>query len=124
MANGAEIKELIDQMGGQLSKKDEELLTKAYEFSRAGHADQKRLNGDPYFMHVFETAKILAKLGMDTKTIAAGLLHDLLEDTKVKEADIKKEFGDDILFLVKGVTKLGTLKYRGHERHIESLRKF
>ncbi|MFA6256877.1 MAG: RelA/SpoT family protein [Candidatus Paceibacterota bacterium] len=61
---------------------------------------------------------------MDTHTVAAGFLHDVLEDTKVPEAEIKKNFGDDILFLVKGVTKLGTLKYRGAERHVESLRKF
>jgi GTP pyrophosphokinase len=61
---------------------------------------------------------------MDTPTIVAGLLHDTLEDTGVSEETIKKEFGEDILFLVKGVTKLGTLKYRGHERHVESLRKF
>ncbi len=120
----ASIKEIIDLMGGKLAKKEEELVVKAYEFAKRAHEGQKRLNGDPYFFHVFETAKILAKLGMDTQTIAAGLLHDVLEDTQVIEEEIKREFGDDILFLVKGVTKLGTLKYRGHERHVESLRKF
>jgi GTP pyrophosphokinase len=61
---------------------------------------------------------------MDAKTIAAGLLHDVLEDTPVTEAELEKEFDKDIAFLVKGVTKLGTVKYRGHERHVESLRKF
>ena len=61
---------------------------------------------------------------MDTQTIAAGLLHDVLEDTETSEEEIEKEFGPDILFLIKGVTKLGTLKYHGHERHVESLRKF
>ncbi|MEK7140657.1 MAG: RelA/SpoT family protein, partial [Patescibacteria group bacterium] len=73
---------------------------------------------------VIETVKILARLGMDAQTLAAGFLHDVLEDTKIPEGEIKKEFGDEILFLVKGVTKLGTLKYRGQERHVESLRKF
>jgi guanosine-3',5'-bis(diphosphate) 3'-pyrophosphohydrolase len=120
----ANVKDIIDLIEGGLNKKEEELLNKAYGFAEKAHEGQKRLNGDPYFIHVFETAKILAKLGMDTQTIAAGLLHDVLEDTKVSEAEIKKEFGDDILFLIKGVTKLGTLKYRGHERHVESLRKF
>ncbi len=120
----ASIKELIDLMGGKLSKKEEGLITGAYEFAQRAHNGQKRLNGDPYFVHVFETAKILAKFGMDTQTIAAGLLHDVLEDTKTTEEELKKEFGEDIVFLVKGVTKLGTLKYHGHERHVESLRKF
>ena len=51
-------------------------------------------------------------------------MHDVLEDTEIAETEIEKEFGPNILFLIKGVTKLGTLKYRGHERHVESLRKF
>lgn len=118
------IKEITDLVGGNLSKKDEALLIKAYNFAENAHKDQKRLSGEPYFTHVFETAKIIAKLGMDTKTIAAGLLHDVIEDTEITEEEIKKEFGEDIVFLINGVTKLGTLKYRGHERHVESLRKF
>jgi len=120
----ASVKEITDLMVGGLSKGDEELIKKAYKFAERAHEGQKRMSGEPYFVHVFETAKILAKLGMDTQTIAAGLLHDVLEDTKITEEEIKKEFGSDILFLIKGVTKLGTLKYRGHERHVESLRKF
>jgi GTP pyrophosphokinase len=107
-----------------ISKKEEELIKKAYIFAKRAHEGQKRMSGDTYFSHVFETAKILASLGVDAQTIAAGLLHDVLEDTKITEEEMGKEFGDDIVFLVKGVTKLGTLKYRGHERHVESLRKF
>lgn len=118
------VREIIDLMGGGLSKKDHELITKAYDFAKRAHEGQKRLNRDPYFVHVFETAKILAGLGMDIQTIVTGLLHDVLEDTKIKEEELEKEFGKGIVFLVKGVTKLGTLKYRGHERHVESLRKF
>lgn len=121
MPDIAEIKEII---GEGLTKKGEALLVKAYNFAEHAHREQKRMSGEPYFIHVFETAKILAKLGMDTQTIAAGFLHDTLEDTEATEDQIKKEFGDDILFLINGVTKLGTLKYRGHERHVESLRKF
>ncbi len=117
-------KEVIDLIEGGVTKKETELIKKAYKFAQIAHEGQKRLSGDPYFIHVFETAKILAGLGMDAQTIAAGLLHDVLEDTKIKEEEIEKEFGPDILFLIKGVTKLGTLKYRGHERHVESLRKF
>ncbi|MFA6397663.1 MAG: RelA/SpoT family protein [Candidatus Paceibacterota bacterium] len=105
-------------------KEDIALITKAYEFAKEAHKEQKRQNGDPYFYHVFETAKNLAIFGMDTKTIVAGLLHDTLEDTDVTEAKFKKEFGEEIAFLVKGVTKLGKVKYHGQERHVESLRKF
>lgn len=120
----ANVKEILNSIEGGVSKKEEELITSAYNFAEKAHEGQKRMSGDPYFIHVFETAKILAKLGMDAKTIASGLLHDTLEDTETKEEDLKKKFGEDVVFLIKGVTKLGTLKYRGHERHVESLRKF
>ena len=118
------VKEIVDLMGKDITKKECELIAKAYNFAEHAHEGQKRMSGEPYFIHVFETAKNIAKLGMDTQTVAAGLLHDVLEDTPTGEETIQKEFGDDILFLIKGVTKLGTLKYRGHERHVESLRKF
>ena len=116
--------QILGLVVGRVIKKDAELVKKAYDFSLAAHEGQKRMSGEPYFVHVIETVKILAKLGMDAHTLAAGFLHDVLEDTKIKEEEIKKQFGEEILFLVKGVTKLGTLKYRGQERHIESLRKF
>ncbi len=118
------IKEISNTVGGKLTKKEEELLERAYKFAESAHEGQKRMSGEPFFTHVYETAKIIAGLGMDAQTIAAGLLHDIVEDTKTTEVQIKKDFGEDILFLVNGVTKLGTLKYRGHERHVESLRKF
>ncbi|MFA6355446.1 MAG: HD domain-containing protein, partial [Candidatus Paceibacterota bacterium] len=118
------IKEIIDLMERGIKREEAELLKKAYDFAQIAHTGQKRMSGEPYFIHPFETAKILASLGMDTQTIIAGLLHDVLEDTSIKEEEIQKNFGNDILFLIKGVTKLGTLKYRGHERHVESLRKF
>lgn len=117
------VKEIFDLIG-KVKKKDGELIGSAYELAERAHEGQKRLSGEPYFIHVFETAKILAKLGMDAQTIAAGLLHDTLEDTPTTEEEIKTQFGDDILFLIKGVTKLGAVKYRGHDRHVESLRKF
>src|SRR3989338_3115161 len=120
----ADVKELLSLLGGKINKKEEDFITKAYKFAEKAHEGQKRMNGEPYFIHVFETAKLLAKLRVGTKTIVAGLLHDVLEDTKVKEEELEKEFGKDVLFLVTGVTKLGTLKYRGHKRHVESLRKF
>lgn len=118
------VKEITDLVRYKLTKKEEELINKAYKFAEKAHEGQKRLSGEPYFIHVFETAKIISKLGMDSMTIASGLLHDVLEDTKTTEVELEKEFGKEITFLVKSVTKLGTLKYRGHQRHVESLRKF
>ncbi|MBI4692229.1 MAG: bifunctional (p)ppGpp synthetase/guanosine-3',5'-bis(diphosphate) 3'-pyrophosphohydrolase [Candidatus Terrybacteria bacterium] len=105
------------------SKNDIELITRAFEFARQAHKDQKRFSNEPYFIHPFETAKTLSHLQLGAKMIAAGLLHDVYEDTGVTEKEIKKEFGEEIAFLIEGATKLGTLKYRGIERQIENLRK-
>ena len=106
------------------TQKDKEFIQKAYDFAIKAHEGQLRKSGEPYFNHVFETAKILASLQMGPTTIVAGLLHDSIEDGVATEDYIKKEFGDEVYFLVNGVTKLGKVKYRGAERHIESLRKF
>ncbi len=118
-----DVKELIELMKNTDSK-EKELVKKAFEFSKDAHSSQYRESGDPYFSHVFETAKILAEFGMGPTVVIAGLLHDIIEDTDITNENIKKEFGDEILFLIEGVTKLGKLKYRGMKRHIESLRKF
>ena len=120
----SDIKDILNEIEGEISEKDKTLIDKAFHFAKRAHEGQKRMSGEPYFIHVYETAKILAKQGMDANTIAAGFMHDVLEDAEVTEQEIEKEFGNEILFLIKGVTKLGKLKYRGHERHIESLRKF
>ena len=118
-----DVKEITNLIIGGVNQKEQELIAKASKFAERAHEGQKRMSGEPYFNHVFETAKILASLGMDIQTIVAGLLHDVLEDTKTTEEELEKEFGSEVLFLVNGVTKLGTLKYRGHERYVESLRK-
>jgi len=99
------------------------LIEKAYEFSKHAHKDHVRYSGEPYFIHPSAVAKILAELGMDPPTIAAGLLHDAIEDARATSEEVEKEFGKEILFLVEGVTKLGKHKYRGAERHAESLRR-
>ncbi|OGI61487.1 hypothetical protein A2645_01055 [Candidatus Nomurabacteria bacterium RIFCSPHIGHO2_01_FULL_39_9] len=108
----------------ETKEKDKNLIEKAFHFALRAHDGQMRKSGEPYFNHVFETAKTLSELKMDTETIAAGLLHDVLEDTQVKEEELKKEFGEDIVQLVEGASKLSKLKYRGRERYVESLRKF
>lgn len=103
---------------------DIELITHAYEFSKKAHEGQSRKSGEPYFLHVAQTGYYLAELGMSPTVIAAGLLHDTIEDTPVTDKDIEREFGKEILGLVEAVTKLGTLKYKGVERNVENLRKF
>src|SRR3989338_5351074 len=108
---------------GAPSADDKALVEKAYAFAAEAHKDHKRLSGEPYLIHLAETAGELAKLGMGAKTVAAGLLHDMVEDVGVEPETIEKEFGKEVRFLVDGVTKLGRLKYRGAERHRESLRK-
>ena len=107
-----------------LNKEDENLIKKAFDFAQKAHEGQLRKSGEPYFNHVFATAKNLAELGMRSKTIAAGILHDVIEDTKVTEEELDKEFGKEILSLVNGVTKLGTVRYKGIERKVENLRRF
>lgn len=116
------LEEIISLTSG-FSKKDTELLKNAFEFAKKAHDGQKRMSGEDYFIHPFETAKILAELGVGPKTIAAGLLHDVLEDALISREEFEKEFDKEILFLVEGVTKLGKIKYRGVKRHSESLRK-
>ncbi len=103
---------------------DRQLIAKALKFATKAHQGQKRFSGEPYIIHPFEVAKILADLKADPEMIAAGLLHDTLEDTPTAKEELQREFGDKILFLIEGVTKLGRLKYQGLERHVESLRKF
>ena len=99
------------------------LVSKAYEFAKEAHKDQKRFSGDPYFTHPAEVAFLLAQAGMCPEAISAGLVHDTIEDAGTKPKAIEQEFGPEVLSLVEGVTKLGTLRYRGLERHTESLRK-
>jgi GTP pyrophosphokinase len=106
------------------SASDRALVEKAYAFAAQAHAHQNRYSGEPYFTHVAFVAKNLASIKMDATTIAAGLLHDTIEDAEILPEIIEKEFGREVSFLVFGVTKLGKLKYHGVERHVESLRKF
>ena len=116
------VKEIVGEMTGA-TPEDIALVEKAYEYSKKAHEGQTRYSGEPYFVHPAATAKVLAEYGMDATTIAAGLLHDAVEDGRVSRAEVEKEFGKELLFIVDGVTKLGTHKYRGAERHAESLRR-
>ena len=98
-------------------------VKKAFAFANRVHIGHQRHSGEPYFKHLSETALILAELGAGRATIVAGLLHDAIEDVGVEREEVVAEFGEEVAFLVEGVTKLGRLKYRGINRHNESLRK-
>ena len=115
-------KEIIGRMKNP-SDQDKALIEKALAFAEQAHQGQTRASGDPYITHPYQTALILAEFQADAETISAGLLHDIIEETDIALADIEKEFGQQIAFMVEGVTKLGQLKYRGGKRHSESLRK-
>lgn len=103
---------------------DMELLIKAYNFADAAHEGQFRNSGEKYFIHPFNVALILADLNMDTATIIAGLLHDVIEDTNISYERIEEEFGKEIADLIDGVTKLKKLQYKTkQENQAENLRK-
>jgi GTP pyrophosphokinase len=102
---------------------DKQLIERAFNFAKKAHEGQKRASGDPYFIHAYNTALTLMGWKLDAETIVAGLLHDVAEDTPVGIENIKKEFGENVGFLVDGVTKLGKIKYHGKEDQAENLRK-
>ena len=94
---------------------DCEMLRKAYEYAQNAHAGQKRASGEPYFIHPCAVAEILMDLGLDAATIAAALLHDVIEDTICTAEDIKENFGEEVLALVSGVTKLEKIEFKSKE---------
>ena len=104
---------------------DVSMVGKAYQMAKSAHGDQRRKSGEPYIIHPLWVSIILADLEMDKETITAGLLHDVVEDTKYTEEDIRKEFGDEVALLVDGVTKLGRLSYSSDKLEVqaENLRK-
>lgn len=119
-----DLQALIERIRSYYPEADVDLISRAYHFSQRAHEGQLRDSGEPYFQHPFEVAMILAELELDVETIAAGLLHDVLEDTEVTRAEMEAAFGRSILLLVEGVTKLDKLPFRSRfERQAENLRK-
>ncbi len=102
---------------------DKKLIADAFEFAQNAHAGQKRTSGEDYIVHPLNTALTLAQMRVDAKTVAAALLHDVIDDTPITQDELEQKFGKEIGFLVEGVSKLGKVKYRGVERHAENLRK-
>jgi GTP pyrophosphokinase len=104
-------------------KADLDMVRLAFEFAAEAHRGQKRLSGEDYILHPLATAQILAEMKLGVPIIIAALLHDVPEDTKFTLEDVRKNFGDDVAGMVRGITKLGKIKYRGMELYIENLRK-
>ena len=104
---------------------DVSMIKRAYDLAQEAHGDQCRKSGEPYIIHPLWVAIILADLEMDKETIAAGILHDVVEDTQISEEEIRRDFGDDVALLVDGVTKLGRLSYSSDKLDVqaENLRK-
>ena len=102
---------------------DKNKIIRAYEYASFMHKDQKRKSGEPYIIHPLNVAYILARLGLDTTTICAALLHDVVEDTKATYEDIKERFGEDTATLVEGVTKLSKLFKTVEEAKAENYKK-
>ena len=102
---------LVDRVRKYHPSADISMLEKAYQTAREAHKDQVRKSGEPYIIHPLWVGIILADLEMDKETIAAGILHDTVEDTVMTVEDVSREFGEEVALLVDGVTKLGQLSY-------------
>ena len=114
------VTDIFSLMRTSPSSEEQTLISHAFDFAQKAHEGQMRKSGVPYFYHVVEVAKNLALFGLDATTIAAGLLHDTVEDTPVTKEDLEQEFGKEIEHLVAGVTKIGQVKYKGEERYLEN----
>ena len=117
--------ELIQSIRKYHPSTDISMIEKAYRVASEAHKEQKRKSGEPYIIHPLCVAIILADLELDKETIAAGLLHDVVEDTVMTEEDLTREFGEEVSVLVSGVTKLGQLSYSADKVEVqaENLRK-
>src|SRR5438094_1259425 len=117
-------RELMKRMLENRPQDDLSLVKKAYDYSLKHHEGQSRASGEPYLVHPVEVACVLAEMKMDPIAIAAGLLHDSVEDTSVTIVEIRKEFGEQVAHIVEGVTKISKIDFASHEQQqAENLRK-
>jgi len=124
IVNSIKIESLIDKIKSYNPDANIDIIWRAYSFSHDAHSNQKRYSGQPYLSHPLEVADILADMNMDAITIAAGLLHDVVEDTHVELDEIKEQFGEEVAMLVNGVTKLSKISFKTQEeRQAENFRK-
>lgn len=116
--------QLQQSLDSYLNEPDLELVTRAYRFAARSHAGQLRASGEPYITHPLEVANILTKMKMDTASVAAAVLHDVVEDTDTTLEDIQESFGEDVAQLVDSLTKISRIKFRSkQERLAENFRK-
>lgn len=115
--------EILAKKISYISFDDQKTIQRAFEFAKKAHEGQKRKSGEPYITHCVATAEILAELKLDAPSIAAGLLHDTLEDTKTTETELKELFGEEITFLIKGTTKVSKLQYEAGKSSNENFRR-
>ncbi|HKZ05831.1 MAG TPA: bifunctional (p)ppGpp synthetase/guanosine-3',5'-bis(diphosphate) 3'-pyrophosphohydrolase [Methylomirabilota bacterium] len=119
-----QLQTLIEEIPKYQPHADLDLVQRAYRFSEQSHLGQQRASGEPYLSHPLEVAGLLVDFKMDVTTVTAGLLHDVLEDTKTTKDELIREFGADIAELVDGVTKIGKLAFSSREeRQAENFRK-
>ncbi|PTY80237.1 (p)ppGpp synthetase [Heyndrickxia sporothermodurans] len=107
--------QVIERTTEYLNEEHVSLVRKAFEFAAEAHKEQFRKSGEPYIIHPVQVAGILADLEMDPSTVAAGFLHDVVEDTEVTLDELRETFNEEVAMLVDGVTKLGKIKYKSHE---------
>jgi GTP pyrophosphokinase len=118
------INNILDKIADYCPDADMDLVERAYVYSAQVHAGQVRLSGEPYLMHPLEVANILADMRLDIISVASGLLHDVLEDTRAKSEELRELFGPDVLRIVSGVTKLSLMPTSSsQERQAENIRK-
>ncbi len=118
------INEILDKTSTYLNEQEQALITKAYVFSAAAHAGQVRLSGEPYLSHPLEAAGILADMRLDAASIASGLLHDTVEDTKATVDELEELFGEEVADIVDGVTKISLIPFETKEEaQAENIRK-
>ena len=119
-----DIEQLMEQVVAYHPEADTSVIRRAYEYSVKAHEGQMRQTGEPYVQHPLAVAGILTFLKLDVPAIAAGLLHDTLEDTVATQEELEKEFGADVARLVEGVTKIGQIPFKSYEeKQAENFRK-
>ena len=111
---------LIQKMKAYLPTDKIKEVTAAYDFAEDAHSGQKRLSGEPFFEHPKQTALFLADLKLDANTISAALLHDVIEDCDISYSQLSEEFGEDVAYLVDGVTKLTKTEIMGDGQFLET----
>jgi guanosine-3',5'-bis(diphosphate) 3'-pyrophosphohydrolase len=120
----AKFRQLLDKVAENRPQDDLEIIRKAFDFSLVHHAGQTRASGEPFLIHPLEVSLVLADMKLDSTAIAAGLLHDAIEDTPVTHEDVRREFGNQVAHIVEGVTKIGKIGLASREeRQAENVRK-